>query len=252
MSAFKWDTPTKTSHRTSYPSISPSRPELSQAGKTVLVTGGSAGIGYAIARSFVQAHAGKLIILGRRPTAVSKAVSSLSTLASSLGSPTTVIGLECDMGSPVDTALLWGKFAGEGTVLDVLVLNAASIPPMKPATSGTAMPPVFPLLEVGADLWTKHYDVNVRAQIDWAGRFYSQQGKGVGETKVRYLIYKRQFSYQTSARLTHIAVPNPRLNNGDPPMGHQPSARVRPNQERGCGRDPDDRAGRIARSDASD
>lgn len=187
MSAFKWDTPTKTSHRTSYPSISPSRPELSQAGKTVLVTGGSAGIGYAIARSFVQAHTSKLIILGRRPTAVSKAVSSLSTLATSLGSPTTVIGLECDMGSPVDTALLWGKFAGSGTVLDVLVLNAASIPPMKPATSDTAMPPVFPLLEVGADLWTKHYDVNVRAQIDWAGRFYSQQGKGVGETK--YLIH---------------------------------------------------------------
>ncbi|KAI1092720.1 NAD(P)-binding protein [Rostrohypoxylon terebratum] len=187
MSAFKWDTPTNTSHRTSYPAISPSRPELSQAGRTVLITGGSIGIGSAIARSFVQAHAAKLIILGRRPSRVSETVSSLSTLASEIGSPTAVTGVECDMGNPVDTALLWGKFAGAGTVIDVLVLNAASVPPARPSTNATPMPPVYPLLEVGADLWTKYYDMNVRAQIDWAGRFHAQQGKGAGGTK--YLIH---------------------------------------------------------------
>ncbi|KAI0889124.1 NAD(P)-binding protein [Annulohypoxylon maeteangense] len=169
---------TKTTHRASYPAISSLRPELSQAGKTVLVTGGSAGIGYAIARSFVQAQAAKLIILGRRSGTVAKAVSSLTTLAretSTNGGPATVVGLECDMGSPTDAAALWARLAGEGTVVDVLVLNAAAIPPTKP------------LLDMGAELWATYYDVNVRAQLDFAGRFYKQLGKGVGETK--YLVH---------------------------------------------------------------
>ncbi|KAI1211051.1 NAD(P)-binding protein [Annulohypoxylon truncatum] len=185
MTAF--ETITKTSHRTTYPTISPLRPELSQAGKTVLITGGSAGIGYAIACAFVQARAAKLIIVGRRPGPVSKAVSSLTALSNSTfatqtreagvgyGSPTAVVGLECDVGSPVDAAALWARLAGEGTVVDVLVLNAAAIPPVKP------------LLDMGAELWATYYDVNVRAQLDFAGRFYRQLGKGVDETK--YLVH---------------------------------------------------------------
>ncbi|KAI1458005.1 NAD(P)-binding protein [Annulohypoxylon moriforme] len=174
-----FETLTKAAHHATYPAISPSRPELSQAGKTVLVTGGSVGIGFAIARSFVQAHASKVIILSRRPALVAKAVSSLNALANETsagnGTPTKIVGLECDMGSPTETAALWARFAGEGTFVDVLILNAAAIPPVKP------------LLDMGAELWATYYDVNVRAQLDFAGRFYKQQGKGVGETK--YLIH---------------------------------------------------------------
>jgi hypothetical protein len=48
---------TKTVHRDVYPAISPSRPELSQAGRVVLVTGGGTGVGHSIARSFVRASA---------------------------------------------------------------------------------------------------------------------------------------------------------------------------------------------------
>ncbi|KAI2471042.1 NAD(P)-binding protein [Annulohypoxylon bovei var. microspora] len=173
-----FETLTHTAHRTSYPAISPLRPELSQAGKTVLITGGSAGIGYAIAQAFVQARAAKVIILGRRPSIVSAAASSLAQLAEETvgaSSRTEVVGLECDMGSAAEAAALWARLAGEGTVVDVLVLNAASIPSTKP------------LLDMGAELWTTYYDVNVRAQLDFAGRFYKQQGKGAGEPK--YLIH---------------------------------------------------------------
>lgn len=45
---------TKTIHKTTYPTIDPARPELSQAGRTVVITGGSAGIGFAIAQGFAQ------------------------------------------------------------------------------------------------------------------------------------------------------------------------------------------------------
>ncbi|RFU36003.1 hypothetical protein B7463_g320, partial [Scytalidium lignicola] len=58
---------TKTMHNKSYPSIDPSRPELSAAGKVVLITGGGAGLGPRFVNSFAKAGATKIAILGRRP-----------------------------------------------------------------------------------------------------------------------------------------------------------------------------------------
>ncbi|KAF2869587.1 hypothetical protein BDV95DRAFT_498108 [Massariosphaeria phaeospora] len=58
--------PTKNWHSTAYPAISPTRPELSQKGKTVLITGGGTGIGAATAHAFAQAGASRIALLGRR------------------------------------------------------------------------------------------------------------------------------------------------------------------------------------------
>lgn len=57
---------TKTYHTKSYPAISPSRPELSAAGKNIVITGGGTGIGRAIAFGFAEAKAASISILGRR------------------------------------------------------------------------------------------------------------------------------------------------------------------------------------------
>jgi hypothetical protein len=57
---------TKTWHSKPYPAISPTRPELSVAGKNIVVTGCGAGIGKAIAMSFAQAGASSITIHGRR------------------------------------------------------------------------------------------------------------------------------------------------------------------------------------------
>jgi glycerate-2-kinase len=52
-------------HKKPYQAIDPSLPALQQTGRTVIVTGGNSGIGYAIARSFVKANAARVVILGR-------------------------------------------------------------------------------------------------------------------------------------------------------------------------------------------
>ncbi|KAK6957605.1 hypothetical protein Daesc_000392 [Daldinia eschscholtzii] len=161
---------TPTYHTTVYPAINPTRPELSQAGKTVLITGASAGIGYHIAKSFVEAKADKVIILGRRADKIKAAAETLS--AESQG--TKVIGLSCDVGSPTAVAELWGRLAGEGTRIDVLVLNAANTGVVKP------------LLEQGTNAVWESYDFNVRAQFDMTERFYKQE---LGAGRKKYLVH---------------------------------------------------------------
>ncbi|KAM0478733.1 hypothetical protein ACHAP7_005880 [Fusarium lateritium] len=61
-----FDSFTKTWHNEPYPFISPLRPELSAAGKNIIITGGGTGIGKAIAIAFAQAGASSVAIVGRR------------------------------------------------------------------------------------------------------------------------------------------------------------------------------------------
>jgi FlaA1/EpsC-like NDP-sugar epimerase len=71
---------TKTTRKDVYPAISPSRPELSQAGKVVLITGAGTGVGFNIAKSFVQASADTVIIIGRRLEKLETAASTLKQI----------------------------------------------------------------------------------------------------------------------------------------------------------------------------
>ncbi|TKW51860.1 Dehydrogenase/reductase SDR family member 4 [Colletotrichum tanaceti] len=145
---------TKTIHRESYPTISPSRPELSQAGRTVLITGGSMGIGFAIAKGFSQAGAGRVIILGRRQNLVEEAVSDLRREYPAVQFD----GLSSDR--------LWRGFEEDGTVIDVLVLNAAKV-----STGGA-------ILALGRDEVWSSYTMNVRSLLDLSERFYKQKNGG--------------------------------------------------------------------------
>ncbi|KAA8568229.1 hypothetical protein EYC84_008613 [Monilinia fructicola] len=84
--------PTSTWHSKTYPSLSPTRPELSAKGKSVLITGGGSGIGAETALYFATAGASRIALLGQ---------------------------------------VAFAKFAGNGKgKIDVLVSNAASLGPM--------------------------------------------------------------------------------------------------------------------------
>ncbi|KAF0327075.1 reductase [Colletotrichum asianum] len=72
---------TKTYHHKPYDLISPSRPELSAAGKNVVITGGGTGIGKSIALSFAKAGASSVSILGRRLDRLEIAVAEIRSAA---------------------------------------------------------------------------------------------------------------------------------------------------------------------------
>lgn len=127
---------TKVVHRKPYPTISVSRPELSQAGKTMLVTGGATGIGFGIVQSFIKAGAEKVIIVARREDVLKAAADDLKA---QFGDASTIVTQTCDQTDRAAVRGLWAGFQSQGVFVDVLVLNAANF-----GDEG-------PLLETGAD-----------------------------------------------------------------------------------------------------
>lgn len=164
----------KTYHKKPYPAISPLRPELSQAGKTVLIAGGSSGIGYSIARAFVQAKASRVILLGRRDGPLKSAATTLAAYSTD-GTTTIIIPMVCDITNLSDTARLFSTLKADNIFVDVLVLNAATTGEMKT------------ILDAGVDSVWKAYEFNVRTLLDLTVHF-SKQVSPDGEHRQKYLL----------------------------------------------------------------
>ncbi|KAK4496529.1 hypothetical protein PRZ48_012509 [Zasmidium cellare] len=113
--------PTKGYHTTSYPSISPSRPELSLKGKSVLITGGSEGVGLETAKAFAQAGASPIALLARRQERLDAAKAELEKEF-----PAT--NFETFVASMTDIPRLEALVQQLGTI-DILCLNAAQVTP---------------------------------------------------------------------------------------------------------------------------
>ena len=119
--------PTSTWHTESYPSISPSRPELSAKGKAILITGGGTGIGAETARSFAVAGASRIALLGRREQPLLETKASIEERFP--GIEVFIASTDVTDKTQVDAA--FSSFAGS-TKIDVLVSGAAMIGPQDP------------------------------------------------------------------------------------------------------------------------
>ncbi|KAL7904482.1 NAD(P)-binding protein [Trichoderma velutinum] len=143
---------------TSYPTISSDNPLNSQVGRTVLVTGGSDGIGFAIASAFAKAGASRVIILGRRQEALRVAADKLNAARSR--NETTITTFTCDITSLSSIESTWQSIAAAGIAVDVLVLNAGNVK--------------FGLIsEDITAAWTA-FEINVLANLRVAKLFFGQ------------------------------------------------------------------------------
>ncbi|OGM48255.1 putative oxidoreductase [Aspergillus bombycis] len=115
--------PTSNWHTQTYHSISPTRPELSAKGKTIVITGGT-GIGAETARHFAEAGASRIVLLGRREQPLLDTKASIDSKCSGVE----VLVASADVTKKTEVDEVFTRFVGGGNV-HVLVSNAAVIGP---------------------------------------------------------------------------------------------------------------------------
>lgn len=110
---------TKTPHKHTYPALSPSLPQHSAEGKTILISGGSQGIGLEIAKSFAVAKASNLVLLARNKDALAEAKAAVEKEHS-----TKVYTYAVDISDLARIAEIVNQIHQEIADPDVLVLSA--------------------------------------------------------------------------------------------------------------------------------
>ena len=138
--------PTRAWHTDTYPSINPSNPELSLAGKTVVITGGGAGIGGAIARSFARAGVSHIALIGRRKHLLEENKAEILSISKN----TEVFLATADISNEVQVQHAFNAIKEVVGPLNILVNNAAYF-------SGAN-----PVLSESVDEWFKSFEVNVK------------------------------------------------------------------------------------------
>ena len=150
-----------TQHCSSYPGIDPSSPDLSQAEKTVFITGGAFGIGYAIAEAFARANAATIILLDKDPKGLEDALTRIRNQVPQFQGH--IIPLVCSLQDELRLDEAWTKLTQQGLQIDVMILNAAEI-------GAAGLLSRMPLTAI----W-EPFTVNVRSNLYLAQRFLQQK-----------------------------------------------------------------------------
>ena len=142
---------THLAHTQSYSAISSTSPSLSTRGKTILITGGSQGIGLAIATAFAVAGAAHIIVVARSPGTLAKAQKSLQSNhpAANIHTFNTEV---TDAGA---VKALFATIRADIADPDVLVLNAA-----RASTPG-------PTLDNSAESLASDFELNVNGNMSF-------------------------------------------------------------------------------------
>ena len=142
---------TTTAHRRPYPAITSTLPHLSQSGKTILITGGSQGIGLAIALSFAAARAANIILVARSPSTLASAKKEIESQVPE----TKVHTFTTEVGDADAIKKLFETVRKEIAEPDILVLNAAHA-----STPG-------PTLDNSAESLRQDLEVNVVGNMEF-------------------------------------------------------------------------------------
>ncbi|KAL6890896.1 NAD(P)-binding protein [Trichoderma evansii] len=157
MAAAPWPSPTKTWHDDTYPAIDPTRPELSLAGKTAVITGGGSGIGGAIAQSFAKAGVSNLALIGRRLQVLEEKKAQISIINPKIE----VLLLQADIANGEQIQKAFETVKSTFGEPQILVNNAAYF-------DG----PVS-VLKDSVDNWYQAFEINVKGSLHVARSFLS-------------------------------------------------------------------------------
>lgn len=146
-----WPSFNKTWHTQSYPAISPTRKELSAAGKNVVVTGGGTGIGKAIAIAFAEAGAASVTILGRREDRLK---TSSQAIAAKAHKSTKVHYEVTDLTKRSDVDRALHSIVTKSGTISIFVSNAGGIPALGPAA------------DMDPDVFMSGFETNVRTALN--------------------------------------------------------------------------------------
>ncbi|KAL8911381.1 MAG: hypothetical protein Q9171_003427 [Xanthocarpia ochracea] len=154
---------TKSTHKTSYQAISPNNPSLSAKGKTIIITGGSQGIGLAICTAFAEAGASNLIIISRQADLLIHVMSIFKQ-----SHPSTNVSIfPASITDPGATQRIFDSIRTDLALEpDVLVLCAAS-----KCTQG-------PVLTIPEEEIQRDFDTNVTANLNWVRHFLLPESAG--------------------------------------------------------------------------
>jgi short-subunit dehydrogenase len=164
---------TKAFHHTSYPEISPSSSINSQSGKTVLITGSSAGIGLATAEAFIIARASRVIILSRQESFLASALQTLEN-SRPVGSTTQILGRTVSINDIESIKSLWDDFKIDGIEVNILILNAAK--------TGKS-----PIMEMGSSQTWEFFETNILSSLRMTEKFMQQGSAGKVQVYLRHI-----------------------------------------------------------------
>jgi NAD(P)-dependent dehydrogenase (short-subunit alcohol dehydrogenase family) len=99
------------------------------SGKVAVVTGGSRGIGYAIAETLARESC-NVIITGRDATTIKKSAAQISKSAGAHPNPPQILPIVCDIRDPRSVASLFGAVKQHFATLDMLINNAGITQPV--------------------------------------------------------------------------------------------------------------------------
>ncbi|XXG94694.1 hypothetical protein Hte_000951 [Hypoxylon texense] len=130
---------TKVTYKATYPAIDPTLPALSTAGKVVVVTGASGGIGRAAAKSFAASGPKALVLLGRRTDALAETADQVRSAPR--GGDVSIRTHAVDLCDAPGVRAVMDAVAREHGGIDVLIHSAGVLAPVEPLL--TADPATF-------------------------------------------------------------------------------------------------------------
>ncbi|CEN62070.1 hypothetical protein ASPCAL08709 [Aspergillus calidoustus] len=111
---------TKTAHRDIYPAVQPTRPELSQSGKVIVITGATRGLGRGFALAFAQARARAIALLGRSAEALAETEKQVKGISPA----TRVVRIIVDVLDEAGIGAAFEEIVAQVGTPDVLINNA--------------------------------------------------------------------------------------------------------------------------------